>query len=82
VHPETPLREVARVLINKDISAVPVVDGNGAPLGMASEGNLIRPDRAAREAWRESWLEIFAEGEPIPPNFLPGCTLKTTARAP
>lgn len=65
VHPETSLREVARLLIDKGISAVPVVDGNGAILGMVSEGDLIRPDRAAREVWRQSWLEIFAEGEPI-----------------
>jgi CBS domain-containing protein len=70
VHPDTPLRDIARLLLDKGISAVPVVDGNGAPVGIVSEGDLIRPDRAAREAWRQSWLEIFAEGEPLAPELL------------
>ena len=70
VHPNTPLREIARLLLHKGISAVPVIDEKGAPIGMVSEGDLIRPDRAAREAWRQSWLEIFAEGEPLAPEFL------------
>ena len=70
VHPDTPLREVARLLLDKGISAVPVVDEKGTPIGMVSEGDLIRPDRAAREVWRQSWLEIFAEGEPLAPEFL------------
>jgi CBS domain-containing protein len=70
VHPDTPLREVARLLLDKGISAVPVVDEKGAPIGMVSEADLIRPDRAAREVWRQSWLEIFAEGEPLAPELL------------
>src|SRR3974377_1760376 len=70
VHPDTPTREIARLLVEKGISAVPVVDGNGAPIGIVSEGDLIRPDRAAREAWRQSWLEIFAEGESIAHELL------------
>ncbi len=68
VHPDTPLGEIARLLLDKGISAVPVVDEKGAPIGMVSEDDLIRPDRAAREAWRQSWLEIFAEGEPLAPR--------------
>ena len=70
VLPETPTREIARLLVEKGISAVPVVDTNGAPIGMVSEGDLIRPERAAREGWRQSWLEIFAEGEPLAPELL------------
>jgi predicted transcriptional regulator len=70
VHPDTPLREIARLLIDKGISAVPVVDDKEAPIGMVSEADLIRPDRAAREVWRQSWLEIFAEGEPLAPELL------------
>ena len=49
---------------------MPVVDEKGAPVGMVSEGDLIRPDRAAREARRQSWLEMLAEGEPIAPELL------------
>ena len=70
VHPDTSLREIARLLLEKGISAMPVVDDKGAPVGMVSEGDLIRPDRAAREARRQSWLEMLAEGEPIAPELL------------
>src|SRR5215471_12800765 len=70
VHPDTPLREVARLMLDKGITAVPVVDDNGAPIGIVSEGDLIRPERAAREAWRQSWLEVLAEGEQHAPELL------------
>ena len=46
VHPETPLREVARLMLDKDITAVTVVDDNGVPIGIVSEGDLIHPERA------------------------------------
>lgn len=70
VYPETSTREIARLLLDKGISAVPVVDNNGAAIGIVSESDLIRPDRAAREVWRQSWLEIFAEGEALAPELL------------
>ena len=70
VHPDTPVREIARLLLDKGISAVPVVDNNGTPIGIVSEGDLIRRDQAAREARREWWLEILAEGEQLSPEFL------------
>jgi len=67
---DTPLREIARLLLDKGISAVPVVDNNGAPIGMVSEGDLIGRDQTARDARREWWLAILAEGEPISPEIL------------
>jgi len=65
VHPDVPTREIARLLLDKHISAVPVVNDDGAAVGIVSEGDLIRPERAALAARRQSWLEILAEGEPI-----------------
>jgi CBS domain-containing protein len=70
VHPDTPVPEIARLLLDKGISAVPVIDNDGAPIGMVSEGDLIRPDQVAREARRKWWLEILAEGEQLSPEFL------------
>jgi CBS domain-containing protein len=67
---DTPVRKIASLLVKHRIGAVPVVDDSGAPIGIVSESDLIRPDRAAREAWRLSWLECLAEGEPIPPALL------------
>jgi CBS domain-containing protein len=70
VTPDTPVRKIASLLVNHRIGAVPVIDSSGAPIGIVSESDLIRPDRASREAWRRSWLEILAEGEPIAPELL------------
>jgi CBS-domain-containing membrane protein len=60
VHPETPTREIARLLLDKGISAVPVVDNDGAAIGIVSESDLIRPEQAAREAWRQSNSAVTA----------------------
>jgi CBS domain-containing protein len=37
----TPLKEVARLLIERRISGVPVVDDDGALLGVVSEGDFL-----------------------------------------
>jgi CBS domain-containing protein len=70
VAPETPTRQVARLLLEKVISAVPVVDPDGAPLGMISEGDLIGRDVNAREARRDWWLEMLAEGDDLAKAFV------------
>jgi CBS domain-containing protein len=66
----TPVRQIASLLVKHRIGAVPVIDDDGAPIGIVSEGDLIRPDRAAGEAWRRARLEILAEGEPLAPELL------------
>ena len=70
VGPGQGTREVARILRDKGISAVPVVDDDGRPLGMVSEGDLIGRDEGDREARRDWWLNLLAEGEPLHPDFL------------
>ncbi|MFE9392478.1 CBS domain-containing protein [Streptomyces sp. NPDC006784] len=42
VNPGTGLKETARLMAEHDISAVPVVDENEKPVGMVSEGDLVR----------------------------------------
>jgi CBS domain-containing protein len=70
VGPGQGTREVARILRDKGISAVPVVDDDGRPLGMVSEGDLIGRDEGDREGRRDWWLNLLAEGEPLHPDFL------------
>jgi CBS domain-containing protein len=65
VGPEATRQEIARALIDHGISALPVVDSSGVPLGMVSEGDLIgrnEPDRKLRRDW---WLALLAEGETL-----------------
>ncbi len=68
--PDTPTTEIARLLLEHHISALPIIDAGGAPVGIVSEGDIIgrsQPDRAARRDW---WLEMLAEGEALSPDFL------------
>ncbi len=68
--PEASRRAVAVLLAKHGISAVPVVDDHGTPIGMISEGDLMPRDESAREARRDWWLKALAEGEELNPEFL------------
>lgn len=70
VEPDTPVREIARLLVEHGVSAVPVVDASGMAVGMVSEGDLIGRDETDREARRDWWLTLLAEGEALHPDFL------------
>ena len=70
VDPDMPGRAIARVLFKNGISAVPVVDGQGAPIGMVSEGDLMPRNEAEREARRDWWLGMLSQGEYINPALL------------
>jgi CBS domain-containing protein len=72
VNADTPTREIARLLLEHHISAVPVLDRSGAPIGMVSEGDLIGRSDTDRQARREWWLAMLAEGEPLSPEYLAG----------
>jgi len=81
VGPDTPAQEIARLLLEHRISAVPVVDASGAPIGMVSEGDLAGRNEADREARRDWWLELLSEGEALHPDFLTSLSPpKRTAR--
>jgi CBS domain-containing protein len=70
VSPDTPTQRIAQLLLEHGISAVPVVDENNEVAGMVSEGDLLRFSDEDREARRDWWLAILAEGESLSPKFL------------
>jgi hypothetical protein len=70
VSPDTPTPEIARLLLAHKISAAPVVDDAGTPIGMVSEGDLLGRGDADREGRRDWWLMLLAEGEALHPDFL------------
>jgi CBS domain-containing protein len=65
VSPETTVQALAALLAERGISGAPVVDTNGALLGIVSEGDLLhraeigtaRRHRVRRRSW---WLDHFA----------------------
>ena len=77
-NPDTPTSEIAALLLRRGISAIPIVDAGGAPIGMVSEGDLVGRDDNAREARRDWWLALLAEGNPLHEDFL--ANLRTPER--
>jgi CBS domain-containing protein len=70
VSPDTPTHEIARLLLEHRISAVPVVDATGLAVGMVSEGDLVGRGEQERKARRDWWLALLAEGSELHPDFL------------
>jgi CBS domain-containing protein len=63
VRPDTGVREIARLLLNRHISAVPVVEENGKLVGIVSEGDLMRRPETGTERTPSWWLDMFASPE-------------------
>ena len=52
------------------ISAVPVLDEAGTVIGIVSEADVLKPYRESIVAKRTWWLDLIAEGEDLPKDFL------------
>ncbi len=70
VPPDAKAQEIARLLLENGISAMPVVDTDGIVIGMVSEGDLMGRNTIRQAEKREWWLTLLAEGEAIAPEFL------------
>jgi CBS domain-containing protein len=67
---DTPVRDIAQLLLQNHISAIPILDNSGAPISMVSEGDLIGRDETERNAHRDWWLALLAEGDSRSSDFL------------
>lgn len=70
VAPDTPVTEVATLLLERRISAVPVVDADGRMVGIVSEGDLLRRADAQTERRRSSWLELLLDRNVTAADFV------------
>jgi CBS domain-containing protein len=70
VGPDAPVAEIAGLLLKHQISAVPVVDAAGVPIGMVSEGDLLGRGETKSADRRDWWLTLLAEGETLHPDFV------------
>lgn len=67
--PDMPFKEIARLLAENDVTAVPVIDASHRPMGVVSEADLLRksadqPDPSGRVPvpHLEAWERAKAEG--------------------
>jgi len=70
VGPEETVASVAQKMVQRAVSAVPVVDAEGKLLGMLSEGDVMRHFGAEYQDRRSRWLAQIAEGQKLAPDFL------------
>lgn len=68
VTPETLVSDIARLLVDKRISAVPVVV-DGRPVGMVSEGDLLRQVSPAPPR-KPAWLELFFSRDTLAAEYI------------
>ena len=57
----TPLKEVAQLLIERRISGVPVVDDDGALLGIVSEGDFLMKEQGVQAIRHRHLARIFGD---------------------
>ena len=56
---DSPVRDVANLLLDSGISAVPVVNEQGLLAGIVSEGDLVRRVELGTEKRRNWWLALL-----------------------
>jgi CBS domain-containing protein len=61
VHPTTPIKDVAKSLVEHRISGMPVVDDGGRVVGVVSEGDLIFKEQDPDSIERRPLTRIFGE---------------------
>ena len=59
VTPETPITEVARLMLQHRISGLPVVDPKGAVVGLVTEGDLLRRVETGTQRRHAHWIELL-----------------------
>ncbi len=65
-----PIEECARILLEKRISAVPVVDADQHVIGIVSEGDLIRRRETGTERRYSWWLELVSDPQTMARDFV------------
>jgi CBS domain-containing protein len=70
VPPDASVRDVAKLMLERRISGVPVVDAEGRVLGVVSEGDLIRRPELETDRTGRGWLNIFVSDEERARDFV------------
>jgi len=70
------LRDVARILLEKRISAVPVVDDGGKVIGIVTEGDLIHRAEAGTERHDPWWLRFLTDDATFAADYVKSHAMK------
>ncbi len=70
VSPNETVRNVARLMIDRRISGIPVVDDAGSIVGIVSEGDLMRRAESGTERRHSWWLDLFATNDSLASEYV------------
>jgi len=70
VGPDMPISDVAKLLIERRISAVPVIDNDNSLIGIVSEGDLVHRIRGDHELPRSWWLSLIGDPNDEPQEYI------------
>ena len=59
VAPDAPVREAVQLMLQRNISGLPVVDQGGNLCGIVTEGDFLRRAETGTERKRSRWLEFL-----------------------
>jgi CBS domain-containing protein len=68
VGPDTPLAELVRLMLDHDVSGVPIVE-DGCVVGMVSEGDLLRRAELGIETRPRRWLELLTSSDRLAADY-------------
>ena len=68
--PDADVAAVAKILLAKHISALPVVDADGKLVGIVSEGDLLRRAETGTEHERSWWLRLLMGRESLAVEYV------------
>jgi CBS domain-containing protein len=66
----TTVDQIATLLLNRRISAVPVMDAQGYVLGIVSEGDLLHRAETGTERRRSWWLQLVADPDTLAREYV------------
>jgi CBS domain-containing protein len=70
VKPHASVKEVAKTLVDRRISAVPVVDDAGKLIGIISEGDLMHRSETGTERRYRWWIRLMGGDASLPADYI------------
>src|SRR6516164_9799709 len=78
VKPSSGVKEVAKIFLERRISAVPVVDDQGKLVGIVSEGDLLHRAETGTERRRSWWLRALTADAALATEYVKAHSRKIT----
>jgi CBS domain-containing protein len=69
VLPETSVRDISSLMVEKRVSGLPVVAANGQVIGIVSQSDLLHRRELQTETKQKWWLKVFSDPDRIAREF-------------